>query len=87
MCKKAEIFRELVQSLCQYQVLYLIMLSVSELKLRMMVTVKSLLSVYNTKLSIIHANKNTKELCVFENHALSECFVVQYTSFFQSQTK
>ena len=63
MFKKAVIFLELVpslsRSLCQYQFICLVALSVFELKLRMIVITNALLLVYNIKLSIIHMDGKT----------------------------
>ena len=63
-------------------VLELVAMSVFALKLRMIVTMKVLLSLYNMEISTTNEAQNGKELCLLENPA----FFVQYAYFFQSPT-
>ena len=62
-------------------VLELVAMSVFALKLRMIVTMKVLLSLYNMEISTTNKAQNGKELCLFKNPA----FFVQYAYFFNHQ--
>ena len=64
-------------------VLDLLTMSVFGLKLHIVVIMKAVLLLYSIEPSTIHEAYNAKELCVFENTALSGHF---FSYIFRSQT-
>ena len=57
-------------------------MSVSGLKLLVLVIMKALLSLYNIDLSTVHEAQNAKVLCLFENPAYFDLFVLYNMPFF-----